>query len=51
MGNNINKQTINNSLTELQTLYTESKNADVLILRISTLTERLKTLVATEKIK
>jgi hypothetical protein len=51
LGNNINKQTINNSLAELQTLYTESKNADVLILRISTLTERLKTLVATEKIK
>ncbi|MBS4044313.1 MAG: hypothetical protein KGZ59_10895 [Chitinophagaceae bacterium] len=51
LGSNINKQTINNSLAELQTLYTESKNADVLILRISTLTERLKTLVATEKIK
>ncbi len=51
LGSNINKQTINNSLAELQTLYTESKNADVLILRISTITERLKTLVATEKIK
>lgn len=51
LGSNINKQTIDNSLAELQTLYTESKNADALILRISTLTERLKTLVATEKLK
>ncbi len=51
LGSNINKLTINNSLAELQTLYTESKNADVLILRIYTLTERLKTLVATEKIR
>lgn len=51
LGNNINKQTIDNSLSELQTLYNESKTADALILRISTLTERLKNLVATEKLK
>lgn len=51
LGSNINKQTIDNSLTELQSLYNESKNADVLNLRLNTLTERLKNLVATEKIK
>jgi hypothetical protein len=49
LGNNINKQTIDNSLTELQNLYTDSKNADALNLRLNTLTERLKNLVATEK--
>jgi hypothetical protein len=51
LGKNINKQTIDNSISELQTLFNESKNADALILRISTLTDRLKTLVATEKLK
>ena len=51
LGKHINTQTIDNSLTELQTLYTESKNADALNLRLYTLTERLKILVATEKIK
>ena len=51
LGKRINTQTIDNSLTELQTLYNDSKNADVLNLRLNTLAERLKTLVATEKIK
>lgn len=51
LGKNINIQAIDNSIAELQTLYTESKNADILNLRLSTLTERLKLLVATEKIK
>lgn len=51
LGNNINKQTIDNSLTELQTLYNDSKTADALTLRLTTLAERLKTLVTTEKLK
>ena len=51
LGKNINTQTLDNSLAELQTLYTESKNADALNLRLNTLAERLKNLVATEKIK
>jgi hypothetical protein len=49
LGKNINTQTVDNSLTELQTLYSESKNADALNLRLNTLSERLKTLVNTEK--
>lgn len=51
MGKSINKQAIDNSISELQTLFNESKNADVLNLRLNTLAERLKQLVATEKIK
>jgi hypothetical protein len=51
LGRGVNKQVIDISLAELQTLYTESKSADVLNLRLLTLTERLKTLVTTEKIK
>jgi hypothetical protein len=51
LGKNINVQQIDNSLTELQKLYNESKTADAITLRLSTLAERLKLLVATEKMK
>lgn len=51
LGNNINKQTIDKSLNELQTLYAESKSADAFNLRLNTLNERLKNLVATEKLR
>ena len=49
LGKGINTQQIDNSLNDLQQLYNDSKNADVLNLRISTLSERLKTLINTEK--
>ena len=51
LGRSINKIAIDNSLTELQNLYNESKTADALNLRLATLAERLKLLVATEKLK
>lgn len=49
LGKNINLNQVNASLKELEELYNESKNADVLSLRLATLSERLKTLVATEQ--
>lgn len=51
LGRSINKIAIDNSITELQNLYNESKTADALNLRLATLAERLKLLVATEKLK
>ena len=51
LGKNINTKQVDNSLDELQNLYNDSKNADVLNLRLNTLAERLKTLVNTEKPK
>ena len=51
LGRSINKIAIDNSLSELQNLYNESKTADALNLRLATLAERLKLLVATEKLK
>jgi len=49
LGKNINVQQIDVSLKELQEIYTDSKNSDVLSLRLTTLLERLKTLAATEQ--
>jgi hypothetical protein len=49
LGKNINVNQVNTSLKELEELYTDSKNADALSLRLATLSERLKTLVATEQ--
>ena len=51
LGKSINTKQVDNSLEELQNLYNDSKNADMLNLRISTLVERLKGLVNTEKPK
>jgi len=49
LGKSINTQQVDGSLKDLEELYNESKNSDVLSLRLSTLFERLKTLVATEQ--
>jgi hypothetical protein len=49
LGKNINVNQVNASLKELEELYNESKNSDVLGLRLTTLFERLKSLVATEQ--
>ena len=51
LGKNINTKQVDFSLDELKQLYNDSKNADVLNLRLNTLSERLKTLVNTEKPK
>lgn len=51
LGKNINTKQVDNSIAELQQLYTESKNADAFNLRLNTLAERLKALVNTEKPK
>ncbi len=51
LGKNINTRQVDASLLELQHLYNDSKDADVLNLRLHTLTERLKILVATEQMK
>lgn len=48
LGNNVNIQKIDQSLAELEKYYVESKDADVLNLRLQTLAERLKVLVQTE---
>ena len=48
LGNNINVQKIDQSLGELEKFYLESKDADVLNLRLQTLSERLKILVQTD---
>ncbi len=47
----INIQQIDNTLNELLSLYNESKKADALNLRLLTLNERLKVLVASENIR
>ena len=51
LGKNINTKQIDASVNELQQLYTDSKDADVLNLRLNTLNERLKVLVASEQAK
>lgn len=49
LGKNINTQQVDASLKDLEELYNDSKNSDALSLRLTTLFERLKTLVATEQ--
>lgn len=49
LGNNVNIQKIDQSLAELEKYYLESKDADVLNLRLQTLAERLKVLVQAEQ--
>jgi len=49
LGNNVNIQKIDQSLAELEKFYLESKDADILNLRLQTLSERLKVLVQTEQ--
>lgn len=49
LGKNINLNQVNASVKELEELYNDSKNSDVLSLRLTTLFERLKVLVATEQ--
>jgi hypothetical protein len=49
LGKNINLNQVNASLKELEDLYNESKSSNVLGLRLATLFERLKSLVATEQ--
>ena len=50
LGKNINSRQVDASLKELEELYNESKNSDVLSLRLNTLFERLKFLSATEQV-
>lgn len=50
LGKNINTKQIDNSLKELEELYNESKNSDIISLRLTTLFERLKVLAATEQV-
>jgi len=50
LGKNINTKQVDTSLKELEDLYSDSKNSDVLSLRLTTLFERLKTLAATEQL-
>ena len=49
LGKNINTRQVDASLKELEELYNDSKNSDVLSLRLTTLFERLKILTATEQ--
>ena len=49
LGKNIHSKQVDLSVSELQVLYNESKDADILNLRLSTLTERLKVLVQTDQ--
>ena len=49
LGKNINTRQVDASLKELENLYNDSKNSDVLSLRLTTLFERLKILTATEQ--
>jgi len=49
LGKNINTKQVDNSLKELEELYNESKNSDIISLRLTTLFERLKVLAATEQ--
>lgn len=50
LGKNINLKQVDASVKELDELYKESKDADILNLRLNTLTERLKQLVVTEQL-
>lgn len=49
LGKNINTKQVDASLKELEELYNESKNSDIISLRLTTLFERLKVLAATEQ--
>lgn len=49
LGKNINTKQVDSSLKELEELYNESKNSDIISLRLTTLFERLKVLSATEQ--
>jgi hypothetical protein len=51
LGNNIDIKQVDVSVKELRELYDESKNADVLNIRLNTLQERLRILVVTEQNK
>lgn len=51
LGNNINLKQVDDSVKELQELYDESRNADILNIRMNTLQERLRLLVLTEQSK
>jgi hypothetical protein len=51
LGKHIDSRQVDNALQELQQLYAESKDADVLNIRLNTLSERLKTLVNAEQMK
>lgn len=50
LGKSINTKQVNASLKELEELYNESKNSDIISLRLTTLFERLKVLAATEQV-
>jgi F0F1-type ATP synthase membrane subunit b/b' len=50
LGKNINLQQVDYSLKEVEGLYNESKSSDILSLRLTTLFERLKVLVASEQV-
>ena len=49
LGKNINTTQVDASLKEVEELYNESKNSDIISLRLNTLFERLKILSATEQ--
>ncbi|HVK96578.1 MAG TPA: hypothetical protein VM368_02120 [Flavisolibacter sp.] len=49
LGKNINTRQVDASLKDLEELYNDSKNADVLSLRLNTLSERLKVLAEVEQ--
>ncbi len=49
LGKSIDQKRVDASLKELEELYAESKASDILSLRLNTITERLKNLVATEQ--
>jgi hydroxymethylpyrimidine pyrophosphatase-like HAD family hydrolase len=49
LGKNINTRQVDASLKELEDLYNDSKNSDVLSLRLTTLFQRLQLLSATEQ--
>jgi hypothetical protein len=48
LGQNVNLKQVDQSVTELELLYTESRQADILNLRLNTLLERLKSLTQSE---
>ncbi len=50
LGKNINVKQVDQAVAEFDQLYKESKEADVLNLRLNTLSERLKYLVSTENL-
>jgi hypothetical protein len=51
LGKNINVKQVEQAVSEFDRLYMESKEADLLNLRLNTLAERLKYLVSTENMK